>query len=167
MILRDNNRGFRRALTTSSAATGFASKIPTTTEPTNDGVVACPSPRGHTPQTLVFIPFGEGTDDGAFDMRIIGWKAVKTLWVPVPLAQVAVVLSTAVGVAGTDVVAADRFADTLTLVAGFSTTQVIVTSPTGNIIAHGKLALEGFPKVEFTFDMGINGTNGNCLVSWL
>jgi hypothetical protein len=71
-------------------------------------------------------------------------------------------------VAGTPVVATERFVDTITLVTGNDDISVDIVSPTADEIAHVMLDCKGFMKIEITFDMTTGDpTGGNCLVSLL
>src|SRR4051794_13866756 len=113
MNLHDEARDWVRALTTSSTDSSYASRVATVTTPADDGVLTPPLIAGKTPQSALLVFFGAGADNATLTARIIGWRKIGTLWVPIDLAEVALTLSTAVGVAGTDAVATDRFADTL------------------------------------------------------
>lgn len=158
------NRGclaWRKALATNTTDTSFDSKVPTTTEPTGEGVFDVES-GSVVGQGLQAVFYGEGANDTTFSVRLIGWKLMTTLWVPVVLAEFACTLSTVVGVAAAAVTDNDRFADTITLASGFSTANVIVTSSTGNIVGHATINLDGYGKIEWSFDM-TGATNGNAL----
>lgn len=160
---------FTKALATSATDTSFASKIPTGTEPSGDGVHNRGS--GHNERYVMVVPYGIGNDDHTFDMRIIGWYRVASdvnslLWIPVILTQVAVTLSTAVGVAGKTIIATERFADTISLTTGNDDIDQSITSPTGNVIAHFVCDTKGAEKIEFTFDKG-SGTDCNALFKYL
>lgn len=162
---------FRKALTTSATDTSFLSKIPTGTEPTGAGVHDIHGGVGIMQNGMIVVPFGIGSDNHTFDMRIIGWRCVgrnaaTAIWVPVIIAQLAVTLSAAVGIAGKTILNTERFADTLALTTGNDDVSIDVVSPTGDVIAHAVVDLKGFSKVEFTFDLG-SGTDCNCLFALL
>lgn len=133
---------------TNSTDGSFPAKIPTVTEPTGAGVIAWAGRTG-----LLLIPYGTGADDSTFDVKIIGWAKIGTLWVPALVAQVAVTLSTIVGVAAAEIVATERFADTLALTKGLGTivNPVGDTQPASLMIAS---QLAAFEKLEFVFDLG-------------
>lgn len=179
-------RPYQKALSASSTDTSFASRIPTTTAPANAIVLGDQSGHGEVPCEMNVVFYGAGNDDQTFEARIIGWKRIRgndqttpDLWVPTVIAQFACILSTAVGVAGAPVVNTDRFVDTLSLAStviqpkttdtdsagAASTGGVWFTSPANNLIAHANLRVEGYERVEFTFDM-TGATNGNALVSF-
>ena len=159
---------FRKAKATSATDTGFPSKIPTATEPTGDGVHDIPGVEGIMQNGMIVIPYGVGSDNHTFDMRVIGWRIVgrnnsaTSLWIPVIITQLAVTLSAAVGVANKTIIATERFADTITLTTGNDDISIDIVSPTGDVIAHAVIDLKGFSKIEFTFDLGA-GTDCNCL----
>lgn len=159
-------RPLSKALSTSATDASFPSKVPTTTEPTGIGVLELQrlETRATFPSNIFLIPYGVGNDDHTFDMRVIGWRKVATLWVPTVLTQVAVTLSTAVGVAGAAVTNSERFADTISITIGNSNVSVEVVSPANNTVAHMVVDVKGSQKVELTFDLG-SGTNCNALWS--
>jgi hypothetical protein len=156
---------FQRLRVTSATDTSFASKVPTTTEPTGAGVVDL-TINPLVGRQLLLVFFGAGNDDTTFDARVIGWRKVGTLWVPCPLATLSCTLSSAVGVAGAEVVATDRFVDTVTAGFGNEDDKVWLFSPTSNLIARVLLDLDGFPKVEVIFDL-TGATSANCLYTML
>jgi hypothetical protein len=149
-----------------SATGSFPSHVPTATQPTDAGVVGDPIVQG-APQWIQVIPFGDGADNSTFDLRVIGWKVSDLgLWVPTVLAQAACTLSAAVGVAGTEVVAAQRFADTITLTQVLTNVDSKLSSPTGNLAASFQVETRGCALIEVTFNLG-TATGANALVSWV
>jgi len=173
----------RRALATNANTSSFASKVPTITEPSGDGVINLIDGTVEHPCELKLIPFGLGDENDAFSMRILGWSKVMLngstdLWVPVIIGEYTCVISTAVGVAGAAVLATERFADTLapvaarqadgTIAAGTAVnTDHKVISPVGNLIGHIVLPVYGFAKVEFQFDQTTNTPTMNTLYAFL
>lgn len=161
------------AFVTDATDTSFPSKVPTVTEPTNDGVM----PTGGSSQAcnaLVFNIIGTGADNAVITgVRVIGWKKKtpnkagnkKTLWVPTVLCELGAVLGNIAGVANTDVGASYFFADTITLITGNANISNEIVSPTGDIIAHVVVDVKGCEKIEFTVDLGANATGCNILVS--
>lgn len=99
-----------RARATNSDATSFPAVAATTTRPSGAGVVDLAA---NPPAWLKLVPFGAGADDSTFDLRLVGWSLVGSLWVPTILVQFGCTLSAAVGVSGADVTDSERFADTL------------------------------------------------------
>lgn len=185
------NYPYQKCLATNYATNGYPTIIPTTTAPATgesngvfyvDGQNAVPatastlnySPSLMTVQGINAAFFGAGADNATFSARLYGWKQTQglnatSLWVPVPLLQVVATLSTTVGVASADVVATDRFADTLVLASGFGATDpngVLVTSPTGELVAHLMVSLHGFGAFQWAFTTGGSATNCNCLFSF-
>ena len=166
-------RDFKKALTTNATDTSFASKVPTLTEPVNDGVIDLPNVIGEVSSKIMILPYGLGADNDAFSMRVIGWRKIVTsiagvataLWIPVPLITCACTISAVVGVASSPVLATERFADTITVTDDFTPDIVAyeVKSPTGDIIARLVLELFGFAKLEFTFDQTTNTPTMNAL----
>ncbi len=178
-------RVYRKALTANNNDSSFASKIPTVTEPTNDGVIDLKGTGSTIPQWMDVLPYGLGGDNDAFDMRVIGWRhigelgpqaALKALWIPTILVEVTCTISAAVGIAGAVVLNTERFADTITIKsAGFEPTitadttrqgTVVVFSAVNDLIAWFALELRGMEKVEFTFDQTTQTPTMNALISF-
>src|SRR5688572_1310265 len=111
-LLQTLSTEFTKVRSVNQTSNGYVSKVPTGTEPSGDAgtatgasVLNFGSGDGVVCQNgLVVTFFGTGADDSTFSCRIIGWRSVgknnsvTKLWVPVPLCEVAVTLSTAVGV---------------------------------------------------------------------
>lgn len=172
-LLGTLSTAFFKSHVTNSTASSFASKIPTITEPTGDGVIKLTDVENAVENNLLIVPYGTASDNHTFNMRIIGWREVlsnvagKSLWVPVILAELACTHCAAVGVAGSPVVAAERFVDTITLTTGNSGISIEVFSPgsvaaTADLIGHVVVDAKGFKKIEITFDLG-SGTDLNAL----
>ncbi len=124
------------------------------------------------PNSVQIFPFGAGSDDQTFDMRVIGWKpaiydSLTIGWIPYVLAGFSCTLSTSVGVAGSTAVATDRFVDTITRISaqGNDVSSEIV-SPANNTPGHVVVDLKGCLKWEVSFDM-TGATNGNALYGYL
>ena len=163
MILAQLSTPFTRLLTTSATDTSFASKIPKVARPSGDAIIDLGDGGAMACASLLLQFFGEGADDTTFESRIIGWRRVghgtTELWVPMTLAEIAVTLSTVVGVAGRAVTADERFADTLTLNTG------IAAFFSGDANAQPATAIidtMGCELAEPIFDL-TGATNANCL----
>lgn len=157
-----------KACSSHSTETAFASKIPTLTAPTGDGVVD-----NNGGNVFLVVPIGTGNDDTTFDMRVIGWSAAgpesTRLWVPTILGEFSCTLSTAVGVASGYLVAADRFADTITNASAYDDLDGItfrLRSPANNTPASILIDAEGHQKLEFIFDL-TGATAANALIKQL
>jgi hypothetical protein len=167
------SRPFRKALTTNANSSSFPSKVPTITEPTNDGVIDLKNVGLTIPQKMLVLPYGLGSDNDVFDLRVIAWRLVGVLWVPYLLGKFTCTISAAVGVAGADVLNTERFADTITVgneptVTADVTRQgtVQVMSPTGDLVAYLIIELNGAAKVEFIFDQTTGTPTTNCLIAF-
>jgi hypothetical protein len=177
--------GWKKALTTSSTATSFATKIPTITPPTGVGVIDM-SAANFIPHFGQFLFYGAGADDTTFDVRLIAWNPIGTavnnvLWIPQVLCSLTCILGTSVGIAGASVIDTDRFADSIVVhatVAPQPTLTDVVSAaaatrgtieiflPSNNLIAYAQVPLRGARKLEVSFDM-TGATNGNALYRFL
>ncbi len=190
MYLNDLSRVYQKAWATNADTATFASRIPTVTEPTNDGVVALHGSGIEVPRQMIVLPYGLGADDDSADMRIIGWRSIgyqsggKILWVPAIMGIFTVTIGTTVGIAASPVLNTERFADTITLKSDNTTSQPVaqgiaiagvesmgrnidIFSPSANLIAWIKMDLLGMEKVEFIFDQITNSPTMNALIAFL
>lgn len=156
--------GWLKVASSNDASSSF-SHAPTTTKPTSNII-----DRNLTViETYAqFMFFGTGADNTTYDVRFIGWNSVSngTLWVPTLLAGVTCTLSAVVGVAGADVVATERFADTVVGASLNASTGITILSPTTDIApGHVLLDVLGSDLVQVQFKM-VTATNGNALVRW-
>lgn len=154
---------FVKARSVNATDSSFPSRIPTTTEPSADGVIDLAPLAGRVADNLLLIPYGTGSENDTFDLRVIGWRKVDTLWIPVILAEVACTLSAAVGVASAPVINSERFVDTLSLTIGNQNASAEVVSPGDDVLAHLMLDVKGFSKVEITFAIDTGATGMNAL----
>lgn len=178
----------RRALATSSTAGAFTAYIPTITEPSGAGVFPFDSalnPGCQTPDLLNVMFFGAGSDNTAFNARIIGWErladsTVKTLWIPKILATFTCTRSAMVGVTGCHIVSTDRVVDTLVpatvgpqpnrdgtisaAAALFGTVQIY--NPANDLAAWALVPLYACEKIQFDFALTA-GTDMNALFRFI
>jgi len=129
VALSYRSTGLAKLYAANSTATSFASLTPTTTTPSGDGVVKIANAHG---RSLRLMLIGEGADNATGNFRVVEWYPVTngtglTLYIPVHLIDVSVILSAAVGIAGSVVLNTERFADTITYTAG--TLDYELTSP--------------------------------------
>ena len=172
---------WKKARPTSYTTNGYPTRVATNTEPLTAATDPATSQVVHEVGTggmycqngLVVIFFGAGANDSTFSCRVIGWRSIgweartTGLWIPVPLAEFAVTLSQAVGVAGMTLVATDRFADTIALTTGNDDVSVDIVSGWTDVIAHVQMDLKGFQKLEFAFTTGGSATSCNALFALL
>lgn len=180
MLLETLSQSFRKARSVNQTSNGYVSKVPTATEPSGDAGTATgasvfdlSSPTGALSQNgLVAVFYGTGSNNNTFSARLIGWRPVgetntlTMLWIPVPLIEVAVTLSsTPVGVVGHTIVATELFADTIALTGTTANANVGVelVSPANDTIAILSADLRGFRKLEWSFTTGGSATDCNCL----
>ncbi len=170
---------FLRARGVNANDASFPSRIPTIAEPSSAIATAAGTQQainiadgnfGVGQNSALIVPYGLGANNDGFSIRMIGWRSINRdgatrLWVPVILAEVACLMSAAVGIAGAAVINTEAFCDTLTLVTGNANISVETVSPTGDVIGHIIVALKGFQKLELTFDQTTNTPTTNALVS--
>lgn len=177
---------WRKARSVNETSNGYVSKIPTATEPVADAGTATgqasidltdPTVGGAAQNGVMFLPFGVGSDNNTFSLRVIGWSCCQTdrratvnpdtnLWIPVVLGEFLCTLSsTPVGVAGRFIVATELFADTIAVVGSTANNGVScdVVSPANNTIASVFMDLRGSQKLEFQFTTGGSATSCNAL----
>jgi hypothetical protein len=183
-------RPYRRFRAVNESATGFASKVPTITEPTGTGadassaaVLNLTNNNQLVPAYIKLLPILLGADNDVSSMRVIGWHRAlldgkTTLWIPHIIGEFACTASTAVGVAAAAVLNTERFCDGIAHVAARSLDQkiaagtsvgskyetVILANDTPALIV---MPLYGFEKIELTSDQTTGTSTFNCLFSLL
>ena len=162
----------------SVTATTFPSKIPTTTQPSGDGVIVFGHGGGEDcPGHLMLIPYGAGSATNTMNVQVIGWRATRLnigvkLWIPVVLCTYAVTLGTGTGVAGADLTTTALFATTITSTGGptFITSGAapvsidwLQISPGSNGIGMISQRSFGFRLLEVIFNTNSSATSCNAL----
>jgi hypothetical protein len=171
-------RPYERIRTTNATNTSFASKVPTITEPSGDGIRSlCGKMGGTVPCKAFIVPFGTGDANDVFDMRVIGWTRIGSgtvvLWIPTIIASFTCTLGAATGVAGAPVVATELFCDTIVILSEPTVTAdvtrtgtVSVYSPAADLIGLIELNMPPVEKLEFSFDATTGDPSGmNALVA--
>lgn len=147
-----------RGLKVSSIDSGFTSTIPTVTEPFADGV----HPVLNGAETLEIIFFGAGSDNTAFDARIIGWNKTgeaNPLWIPVSIVEATVTRCAVVGIAGTIAINTDRFADTIVINKGVGVAYTVTADAEPSLLV---VDISGCEKWQFIGNLTA-GTNMNLM----
>lgn len=187
MLIETLGLDFTKIRATNTTDASFPSRLIRATEPSGIGdsvaqatasaVFDCRGGFGNVVQNAVKIePFGAGSNNNTFSLRVIGWKRVVdraspgdvNLWVwrPTVLVELACTISsTDIGLVGKCVAATDLFADTITLTTGNDDVSVDIVSPTGDLGAHAIVDLKGSQLYEITFGTGSSATSCNALVS--
>ena len=172
-------RHYRKFLATNSGATSFTAPVATVTKPTSNIVEACHSGGRLVPECIKLIFFGNGDANDVFDARLYGWNRVPNdlleLWVPTLLADLTCTLGAGVGVAGSILVVADKFVDTISINDEFVHTAdttndgtICLMSPAGDLVAHAIVPLFGSELLQLDFDMTTGDpTGGNALYAFL
>ena len=155
-----------KVLQIADATGSFPTIVPTVTEPTGTGVIqSVPTARqqgGPVADTIFLIPFGTGADDSTFDIAIIGWRLVGTLWTPIMLARVTCTLSATVGVAGQNIDATHRLSDLQSIVVGNVGVDVSVGNPGNDFPGWIIVDAKGFSKLQVIFNLS-TATGANAL----
>lgn len=176
-------RLLRRVRTTNEDASSFASKIPTITEPVNDGVLNLVAEGGRVPECIKLWVLLLGSSNDVSSMRVIGWHKClldgkTTLWIPTPIGEFVCTAGAQGGVAGSAVLNTELFADTIIpvalklrdgkIAAGTSImSDYRIESPADDTIAHIIMPIAGFEKLEFTSDQTTNTATFNVLYTFL
>ena len=186
MIIARAARKFRSVNSDSSAFPSLADSL--TPPPSDQGTAAgratielAPS-AGEVPNYIQLWPYGLGSDNDTFSMRIIGWRRIVPCdsngmcqWTPHIIAEIACTISTAVGIAGGQVLNTERYADTITIVSEPTITaattregaSLILNSPANNTRANIILCTEGCEKLELQFDQTLGTPGMNALYTLL
>jgi hypothetical protein len=161
-------RPFQKLFSTNATNASITELVPTTTAPTGDGVInsitfggTCDSGWGGNAVLLNF--YGVGANNNTFTARVTIWRLIGALWIPLRLTELSGTLGLMVGVALSDVLNTERFADTLTESTAYTTAKEIV-SPANDSIAAVKLDILGATKIQVQFNKG-TCTSVNGLLS--
>ena len=126
---------------------------------------------GQVQNSLLVQPYAVGNENAAFKVQVWGWRklgnAHETLiWLPTLLAQLACTTSAFVGLATKELLATERFADTITIEEGH-TDFVKVYSPANDTPGWALIDLLGSQKYELVFSTETTVTSCNALVGEL
>lgn len=179
---------YQKAAAANVTSASFPARVPTIAEPTGGAVVDLANNFFWVPAELMILPYGLGSNNDVFDMKVIGWEHIgnvspttQVLWVPTTIAVfTCTISSTLPGVTLAPVIATEFFADTITLKSAITqplqadqnatpATQyrgedVTIYSPADDTLAWIRLKLLGFSKIEFTFDTTTGTPTMNCLI---
>jgi hypothetical protein len=166
LFTKTKSSNFVKLYATNSTSASITNPIPTTTEPSGDGVFDLRQ-SGHASEVYNFgelLFFGAGSDDNAGTAKVYLWFQLGTLWIPVPILNLDLTLSTAVGVAGTGLINTDRIVDIIGLTSGtVNVSANDIQSPANNTAARIQFDLTGAAKVEVRFAKG-TATNLNAIL---
>ena len=158
---------FAKVRATNSTAVSFTNGQATLTQPSGAGILTPPTTGQFTRGVLQVVPYGSGSDDNTINVRVRGWRPTENnLWIPVMLVQAACTLGASVGVAASDVLDTERFADTVTLSLANTGVDCQAVSPANDSVAHFVVDTKGFPLVEVLLAVG-TATSANALVAWI
>lgn len=160
-------RPFHKQFDVDQSAVSIALLGCTSIEPSGNGVWPLDETdvESGTDDFLLFSFFGNRTaaDNETATAKITGWKRIGGLYIPLPLASLALQFGASVGKANFPVIATNYFADTITQpVAILPDSQVI--SPADDSIAFVKIDPFGCDLVQVQLAKG-TCASVNCLVS--
>jgi hypothetical protein len=187
------HRTIRRAMAANATSTGFTAKAPTATKPSGNAVLtvveseaAGGTPGNYKHPSLIQLwPFGLGSNNDGFSMRLWGWnsfgdtsKTVPVVWVPTLLVEVAVVVGNIAGVANSPLLSTELMADTITIVSqprltdtdsggAASRGTVRIYSPANDLVAFLVVPLYNTALIEFDWDQTTNTPEMNTLYALL
>lgn len=159
-----------KALFTDAATAAARVVIPLSTQPGGSGSVPC---------AIDIFPYGLGSNNDTFSLRLIGWRRYPTpiaddriLMIPFLLCELGCTISAFVGAAGFPILNTERFADTLTIVSEPTYTADVTRtggielfSPANDTPAYARVPLRGAEAIEFDFDQTLNTPTMNALYS--
>jgi hypothetical protein len=138
-------------------------------------------PGGKVPCAIELWPYGLGSDNDVFSMRLLGWKRLfplgstgRQFWVPSLIATLSCTLSAFVGLASGPVIETERFCDTISI--SFEGTKTADVTRTGSVLLYSPandtpgravVKVEGFEAIELQFDQTTGTPTMNSLFSLL
>jgi hypothetical protein len=139
---------------------------------------------GNIPVGIELYPYGLGSDNDVFNLRLIGWRRItpptsshRTLYLPTIIAGLTCTISAFVGDASGPVLNTERFADTITVTSAMEATITAATTRGGRIWTYspvndtpGRAVIyfdAGFEFLELTGDPTTGTPTMNALYSLL
>ena len=152
---------FQDVLPTDSTDSSYTAKVPTTTEPSGDGIISLPEVGKFVPEHVFLMPYGTNAANEVFAMRVWGWGYDRTdkLWIPFLLNETTCTLGNIVASKG-----ANTFlCDTLIVVSAQGDTgNTTFISPVGDVPGSIIMPTNGARKLEFLFKKS-TAAAANCL----
>lgn len=133
-------------------STSFTTLAVTTTTPSTNLL------SNHTGSTLELMPYGAGADNSTFDLRVVGWSIVGTLYIPRVICRLSCTECGMVGSGSLAIASTDRFVDIITVAEGTVLTPAAALETPHTAI----MDISGDALVTVEFDM-TGATNGNAL----
>lgn len=167
MTINTVRNQFRKLFSSNSDAASFAAVGPTATKPSGAGCLDV-SEQTMVSNNILLAFAGAGSENNAGQARVVVWRPVAGLWIPTPLITFDVTLGTAVGVAGYDLIATDRLADTIAAngTPALPEDMYRVISPADNTVGLVLVDVFGASVVQVQTLKG-TATNLNALGCWV
>lgn len=156
-------RTLQKALIANGTLTSFAATIPRNTRPTGNGIF--PILEGE--ETLELYPYAVASDNNTMLVRVVGWRKLgfgsSGLWVSTNIVEATCTVSgTQVGIAFSDILATEMFADTIVIGAGVGVTP---TQTADSGLAPLICDISGFELVQFSAHTNSSVTSYNALLT--
>lgn len=148
-----------KALAVNSVLTSFASTIPRNTRPSGMALL-------NGEETLEVFPYAIGADNNTLLFRVVGWRRLgfgsSGLWIPTNIVEATgTISSTQIGIALSDVLETEMFADTIVVGAGIGVTPTQTSNAgTASLICD----VSGFEIVQFSAHNNSSSTSVNALL---
>lgn len=162
----------QEVLATNSTSVAFASKLPTTTEPSGAGVLDLDYIAARHEDAILLFPYSTAAINNTFDMRVWGWSrnitpgsvAPNPVWLPWLLFEGNITAGNIPAALDTN----SFMADTIVQVEG-STNKVEVVSPTTGDVGPASIIIDflGCEVLEFDFNIVTGTTDMNCLYRFI
>lgn len=149
---------YAKAQTANSTDASFPSRPATISTPAYIDVLGTSlyPPLPAISPVLLIVPYGVGSENHTFDLRVLGWRKLGSLWKKIVLCELSCVLGTEVGVSGQQVSNTERFIKSQSLVVGNENVNIDLMTD------FAVISIRGHRYVEFIFKVG-SATSCNLL----
>ena len=185
MLIETLAQDFRKARITNTTDSSYPTRAPQLAKPKGTGnavgqtTSAVFESRGtgeYVQNSILIVPYGNGSNDNTGFMRLISWRPVQDplqvqgqadkVWIPVPLFDVEYTLGAQTGVTG-GTISTEFFADTISIT-GTTANQGVsidVVSPANDTIAYLVVDIRGTTLLEIIFNTN-SSSSTDCNAIW-